>query len=60
MRKIKSFKCNTCGAEYDALVEDGRRAPCDTCKSHDVVFVITAPAIKVNGQGAYTNKMKTT
>lgn len=60
MRKIKSFKCNNCGAEYDALVEDGRRAPCDTCKSSDVIFVITAPAIKVTGQGAYTNKMRTT
>ena len=60
MRKIQSFKCNNCGAEYDAYCEDGSRAPCDTCKSQDVVKVITAPAIKVNGQGAYTNKMKVT
>lgn len=58
MRKMQSFKCNTCGAEYARLVEDGSRAPCDTCHSMDVVKVITAPAIKVNGQGAFTNKMK--
>lgn len=58
MRKLQSFKCNNCGAEYDAYVEDGHRAPCDTCKSQDVIKVITAPAIKVTGLGAYTNKMK--
>lgn len=58
MRKIKSFKCNTCDHTYDAYVEDGHRAPCTKCNSRDIVFVITAPAIKVNGQGAYTNKMK--
>ena len=55
---MQSFKCNTCGAEYERYVEAGRRAPCDTCNSMDVVHTITAPAIKVNGQGAYTNKMK--
>lgn len=58
MRRMQSFKCNTCGAEYERLVEEGCRAPCDTCNSLDVVRTITAPAIKVNGQGAYTNKMK--
>lgn len=59
MRKIQSFKCNNCGAEYDAYVEDGARAPCDTCKSQDVIKVITAPAIKVTGLGAFSTKMKT-
>ncbi len=58
MRKMQSFKCNNCNSQYDAYVEEGHRAPCDTCKSVDVVKVITAPAIKVTGQGAYTQKMK--
>ena len=59
MRKLQSFKCNTCGAEYERLVEDGHRAPCDTCNSMDVVKVISAPAIKVTGLGAFSTKMKT-
>jgi putative FmdB family regulatory protein len=60
MRILQAFKCNTCNAEFERLVERGHLAPCDTCHSLDVVRVITAPAIKVTGQGAYSQKMKTT
>ncbi len=58
MRKIRAFKCNECGKEFEQLVEDGCRPPCPDCKSQDIRFNYTALAIKVNGQGAYTNKMK--
>lgn len=55
---MQNLHCNTCNHDYESYSEAGTRPPCTKCNSHDIVFRITAPAIKVTGQGAYTQKMK--
>jgi len=58
MKKLRDFKCNKCGFLFEKLTEKTLYESCPQCGNNDTEFVHSPQAIKVNGVGAYTNKMK--
>lgn len=59
MKKLRDYSCRECGLHFEALTEDTTNVKCPRCGGIDTHFMLAPLAIKVNGQGAYTNKMKT-
>ncbi len=55
---LRDFVCRDCGKEFEKLTKDIHIVECPFCGSGAVTFLHSAQAIKVNGQGAYSNKMK--
>ena len=52
------FVCHDCGREFEKLVKSIADIECPFCGSTHTQKQLAANSIKVNGQGAYTNKMK--
>lgn len=60
MLKLRDFSCRECGLHWEALSQETTGVKCPRCGGIDTRFAFSPQAIKVNGQGAYTNKMKVT
>lgn len=58
MRRIRDFECRECGFVFDRYSDKVEKEYCPRCNGVDTKAIISASAIKVNGQGAYTNRMK--
>lgn len=58
MRVIRDFKCRECGLVFDRYSDKNNGENCPRCNGVDTKSILSAAAIKVTGQGAYTNKMK--
>jgi len=58
MIKVYDFECYDCGKTFEKAVKSIADIECPFCGSTHTQRKITAPSIKVNGEGAYTNKMK--
>ena len=58
MRRIRDFECRECGLVFDRYTDKKEKEHCPRCNGVDTKSLISPPAIKVNGQGAYTTKMK--
>lgn len=58
MRKLKAFKCEDCQHEFERLVDNGEIPECPSCHSNNTRFCYSSLAIKVNGIGQYSSKMK--
>lgn len=58
MLKMYDFKCNDCGKEFEKVVKSIADIECPFCGSTHTQRQLSANSIKVNGDGAYTNKMK--
>lgn len=56
--RLYDFKCIDCGQQFEKLVKTQYGVECPKCGSTKTETQISAPSIKVNGQGAYTNRMK--
>jgi len=50
--------CTDCGKEFEKLIKSFADVECPYCGSLSTTPLPSAASIKVNGQGAYTNKMK--
>jgi putative FmdB family regulatory protein len=60
MRVIRDFECRECGFVFTKLTENREKEHCPRCNGVDTRSIFAPLAIKVHGQGAYTNKMKVT
>lgn len=60
MRVIRDFECRECGLVFTRLSSYSEKEHCPRCNGIDTKSIFSPAAIKVTGQGAYTNKMKTT
>lgn len=58
MRKLRDYLCTDCGKEFEKLVKDGTQVECVYCGSTKTTVQFSPNAIKVTGQGAYSQKMK--
>jgi putative FmdB family regulatory protein len=58
MLKMYDFKCNDCSKEFEKLTKGTEAVECPFCGSTQTERMLSANSIKVNGQGAYTNRMK--
>ena len=58
MKALRDFRCSDCKETFDKITDKTTNIECPKCGSLNTEQVIGASAIKVNGQGAYTNKMK--
>lgn len=58
MKKLFDFLCSDCGHEFEKFAEGTQKVECPSCGSTSTTKLISPSAIKVAGQGAYTNKMK--
>lgn len=58
MLKMFDLKCRDCGKEFEKLVKSFADVECPYCGSTKTERMFSANAIKVNGAGAYTHKMK--
>lgn len=58
MKVIREFYCSDCKDTFDKITKETEGVECPKCGSLDTKQVIGTSAFKVNGQGAYTNKMK--
>lgn len=56
--KLYDFKCYECDLEFEKLVKYTFDIECPRCGCTHTERIPSANSIKVNGQGAYTNKMK--
>lgn len=56
--KVYDFKCKECNKDFEKLVKSVSDVECPFCGSLNTEHQLSANSIKVNGQGAYTNKMK--
>lgn len=58
MKKLRDFKCKKCGFIFEKLSDKTLFETCPRCGNNDTEFMFAPQAIKVTGQGAYTNRMK--
>lgn len=58
MKKLRDFVCRDCGKTFEKFTESVHIVECPHCGSGACTFLHSPQAVKVNGQGAYTNKMK--
>ena len=58
MLMLRDFVCRDCGHDFEKLTDGIHFVECPNCGSSACTFLPAANAIKVNGQGAYSNKMK--
>lgn len=56
MKKLLDFRCSGCGFEFEKFSTTDK-TECPLC-GETANKLLSSPAIKVNGVGAYTNKMK--
>lgn len=55
---LRDFVCRDCGKEFEKMTNDIHFVECPHCGSFACTFLHAPQAIKVNGQGAYSNKLK--
>jgi len=58
MLKMYDLLCTDCGKEFEKLIKSFADIECPFCGSLSTTPLPSAASIKVNGQGAYTNKMR--
>ena len=58
MKLVKVYECRECGLVFDRYSDKTQNERCPRCNGVDTKSIMSPVSIKVNGQGAYTNKMK--
>lgn len=59
MIKVRDYICNHCGHQFESFVTyDSEVQLCPKCNSANTQNILSSSSFKVNGQGAYTNRMK--
>lgn len=58
MLKLRDFLCLDCNTSFEKMVKSIYDVECPHCGSSKTQFQHSPLAIKVNGEGAYSNKMK--
>ena len=58
MIKVRDYICSDCGEQFEKFVTyDSEEVECPKCGSNKNTQTLSGSSFKVQGSGAYTNKM---